>query len=98
MNEFAREITIAIVSSLFGALLGSLGTIAAFRVTLVRLETRFDSWQREMGRIDEKAEKASTDANRAWAAVRGLDGFVKGQTGEVPRYEPRDSGEQEASR
>lgn len=93
MSEFAREILIGTVTTIVGSLLGSLGTIVAFRGSLIRLEERLASLTLKVGELKTTAEKASRDANRAWEAIREMTGYAKGVTGEVPKFVKRDSGE-----
>lgn len=90
-----NEVLLALLGSVAGALLGSLTTVVLFGGRLVRIETQMENVLREQGEVKGKAEKASTDANRTWQAIRGIEGMNAGRTGEVPKWSPRTTGEGE---
>lgn len=90
-----NEVLLVLLGSVAGALLGSLTTVVLFSGRLVRIETQMESVLLGQGEIKKDAAKASTDAQRAWNAIRGVEGYAAGRTGEVPKWSPRTTGENE---
>lgn len=91
-----NEVLGIVLGAIAGALLGSLSTVVLFSGRLVKLETQIESVLEKLGETKAASAKASKDAQNAWNAIRGVEGYVAGQTNEVPKWTPRrDTGEAE---
>jgi len=89
-----------VVGIVLSSVISILGTLAAKQRKEGRDEQLLIDLVAKMGALEAKSDKFMVDLNRVGTIVREMRVVlgIAGQTGEVPRFVPRDSGEGPALR
>ena len=84
-----------VIGIVLSSVISILGTLAAKQRKEGRDEQRLVDLAKSVGALEAKSEKFMVDLNRVGQIVREMRLVlgIAGQTGEVPKFVPRDSGE-----